>query len=145
MNGGAEILVVEDNPNDIELMLRSFRRHYLANSIFVARDGAEALDYVFGTGAHAQGGGQDQPKIIFLDLNLPKLNGIEVLRRLKSDERTRAIPVVVLTSAEEERNTIESYQLGVNSYIVKPVEFENFIRAVSQAGLYWMVLNRRPS
>jgi CheY-like chemotaxis protein len=140
VNGCAEILFVEDDPNDIELMLRSLRRHHLATSIFVARDGAEALDYVFG-----RGGGQDQPKIIFLDLNLPKLSGIEVLRRVKSDERTRAVPVVVLISAKHELDTIESYQLGVNGYIVKPVEFEGFVRAVSDAGLYWMVRNQSPA
>ncbi|MGH7846655.1 MAG: response regulator [Candidatus Binatia bacterium] len=136
---------MEDNLNDIDLMLRSFRRHHLVNSICVARDGAEALDYVFGTGAHAQRGAPGQPKIILLDLNLPKLNGIEVLRQVKSDEHARAIPVVVLISAKHEREAIESYQLDVNSYIVKPVEFEDFVRAVSDAGLYWMVRNRRPA
>jgi CheY-like chemotaxis protein len=145
MNTQAEILLVEDNPNDMELTLRSLRRHHLANSVFVARDGAEALEYVFGTGRHAQRGAQNQPKIILLDLNLPKLNGIEVLRRLRDDQRTRRIPVVILTSSKEEQDNVTQDHLGVNAYIVKPVGFENFVRAVSEAGLYWMLLDRPPA
>jgi two-component system response regulator len=129
----------------LELTRRSLRIHHLFNSIFVARDGAEALEYVFGTGRHAQRDGQSQPTIILLDLNLPKLNGIEVLRRLRADQRTHRIPVVVLTSSQDEQDSVHGDQLGVNAYIVKPIAFENFVRAASEAGLSWMLLDRAPA
>jgi two-component system response regulator len=138
----AEILLVEDNPNDMELTLRAMSTYNLANKIYVAKDGAEALDYVFGEGAYNKRDMKDKPQVILLDLKLPKMDGLEVLRKLKSDERTKVIPIVVLTSSTEDRDVIESYELGVNSYIVKPVDFDKFISAVSQIGLYWMLLNK---
>jgi two-component system response regulator len=138
----AEILLVEDNPNDMELTLRAMSTYNLANKIYVAKDGAEALDYVFGEGAYNKRDMKDKPQVILLDLKLPKMDGLEVLRKLKSDERTKVIPIVVLTSSTEDRDVIESYELGVNSYIVKPVDFDKFINAVSQIGLYWMLLNK---
>lgn len=139
-----EILLVEDNPHDAELALRALRKNNLANKVHVAKDGAEALDFIFGarpTGAGRAGNGI---KVILLDLKLPKVDGIEVLRRVKSDERTRSIPVVVLTSSHEDRDVVESYKLGVNSYIVKPVEFETFVQAVTDLGFYWLLLNKAP-
>lgn len=140
-----EILLVEDNPNDVELTLHVFREHHLANRIHVARDGAEALEYVFGAGEAGEPRAPTIPKVILLDLKLPKVDGLEVLRRLKADSRTRTIPVVVLTSSREERDIVESYQLGVNSYIVKPVDFEQFTEAVRQVGFYWLLLNQPPA
>jgi CheY-like chemotaxis protein len=140
-----EILLVEDNPNDEELTLYALRKNNITNHIQVVRDGAEALEYLFCTGSYAQGQINDPPKVILLDLKLPKVDGLEVLERIKADARTRTIPVVVLTSSQEERDIVESYQLGVNSYIVKPVDFEQFIEAVRQLGLYWMLLNKTPS
>lgn len=131
-----EILLVEDNPHDVELTLRALKRNNLANRVHVARDGAEALEFL-----------RDRvpmPKVVLLDLKLPKVSGLEVLRALKSDERTRTIPVVMLTSSREEPDIQESYRLGVNSYIVKPVDFEAFMRAVTDAGLYWLLLNEPP-
>jgi two-component system response regulator len=142
-----EILLVEDNPNDVELTLRALRKHHLANKLFVVNDGAEALDFIFGTGAYAASEGQPAvatPKVIFLDLKLPKVDGLEVLRAMKDDERAKLIPVVVLTSSEEERDIVHSYELGVNSYIVKPIDFENFSRAIAELGFYWLVLNKCP-
>jgi two-component system, response regulator len=139
-----EILLVEDNPDDLDLTLHVFRKHRLANRVEVARDGAEALEFVFGTGAWADRRVEDGPKLVLLDLKLPRVDGIEVLRRLKGDPRTRMIPVVMLTSSREERDVVESYRLGVNSYIVKPVDFEQFTEAVRQLGLYWMLLNHPP-
>ena len=139
-----EILLVEDNPNDAELTLYALKKYNVANHIEVARDGAEALDYVFCTGAYAHRRIENGPKVVLLDLKLPKVDGLEVLRRIKADPRTRTIPVVVLTSSCEERDIVESYQLGVNSYIVKPVDFEQFTQAVRQLGLYWMLLNQAP-
>ena len=136
-----EILLVEDNPNDVELTTRALRKHNLANRLHVARDGAEALDYFFGADGTLK---HEKPKVILLDLKLPKVDGIEVLRRIKSDERTKTIPVVVLTSSNQERDLKECYDLGVNSYITKPVEFENFIAAVSELGFYWLLLNQPP-
>jgi CheY-like chemotaxis protein len=141
MANGVEILLVEDNPSDVELALHALKRHHLANHIEVVRDGAEALDFIFCTGAYAQRNAQDNPRVILLDLKLPKVDGLEVLQRVKSDARTRMIPVVILTSSREERDIVESYQLGVNSYIVKPVDFEQFTEAVRQLGLYWLLLN----
>ncbi len=140
-----EILLVEDNPNDVELTLRAFKKNNLTNPIEVVRDGAEALEFIFGTGAFAGRQVENGPKIILLDLKLPKVDGLEVLRRVKSDPRTKTIPVVVLTSSREERDIVESYQLGVNSYIVKPVDFDQFIESARLLGLYWLLLNQPPS
>ena len=139
-----EILLVEDNPNDLELALHSLKQHNLANHVQVARDGAEALDFIFGTGPYAGRRLHDGPMVVLLDLKLPLVDGLEVLRRVKSDPLTRGLPVVVLTSSSEERDVVESYQLGVNSYIVKPVDFEQFTEAVRQLGLYWVLLNEPP-
>jgi two-component system response regulator len=141
-----EILLVEDNPNDVELALRALKKNHLANRIHVVRDGAEALEFIFGTGAYKSRSNQGygQPKVILLDLKLPKVDGLEVLRRLKGDERTRSIPVVMMTSSREERDVVESYRLGVNSYIVKPVDFDQFTEAVRQLGMYWVLLNNPP-
>lgn len=136
-----EILLVEDNPNDMELALHALRRHHLSNRIHVARDGEEALTFLFGDEGQST---QHRPKVILLDLKLPKVDGIEVLRRIKGNEQTRKIPVVVLTSSREERDIVNSYDLGVNSYIVKPVDFEQFTEAVRQLGLYWALLNQPP-
>lgn len=140
-----EILLVEDNPSDVELTLHALRKHHLANRIQVVRDGAEALDFIFGTGAFVGRDLGETPRVILLDLKLPKLDGREVLRRIKADPRTRKIPVVMLTSSREERDIIESYHLGVNSYIVKPVDFARFAAAVEQLGLYWLLLNCPPA
>ena len=139
-----EILLVEDNPEDLELALRALRKANLTNLIKVARDGAEAVEFIFGEGAHAGRKVEDVPKVILLDLKLPKLDGLEVLRRIKSDPRTKTIPVVVLTSSKEQNDVVESYKLGVNSYIVKPVNFERFAAAVQDLGMYWLLLNQAP-
>lgn len=139
-----EILLVEDNPHDLELTLHAFRENHVANQLQVARDGAEALDFLFCTGVHAHRRPEDRPRVILLDLKLPKVDGLEVLRAIKADPRTRTIPVVVLTSSREERDIVESYHLGVNSYIVKPVDFEQFTEAVRSLGLYWLLLNQAP-
>jgi two-component system response regulator len=139
-----EILLVEDNPDDVELTLHAFRKNNLTNQIDVVRDGAEALDYLFCTGPYAQRHIENGPRVILLDLKLPKVDGLEVLRRIKADPRTRMIPVVVLTTSREDRDIVESYNLGVNSYIVKPVNFEQFVEAVRQLGLYWLLLNQPP-
>ncbi len=141
---GIELLLVEDNPEDLELALRALRKAKVANRIHVARDGAEALDFIFGEGTHAGRNLADGPNVILLDLKLPKIDGLEVLRRVKGDPRTRMIPVVVLTSSKEQRDIVESYHLGVNSYIVKPVNFERFAAAVGEIGLYWLLLNQPP-
>lgn len=138
------VLLVEDNEEDVELTLRVFRQYHLANHIHVVRDGAEALDCLFGSGAYAERSPCEQTKLILLDLKLPKVDGLEVLRRCKSHDRTRSIPIVVLTSSREEQDMIESYKLGVNSYIVKPVDFYQFVEAVKQLNLYWLVLNQSP-
>lgn len=139
-----EILLVEDNPNDLELALHALRRNNLANHIEIARDGAEALDFIFGDGAYSGRRIEEAPKVILLDLKLPKVDGLEVLQRIKADPRTCTIPVVALTSSREERDVVESYKLGVNSYIVKPVDFEQFTEAVRSLGLYWLLLNQPP-
>jgi CheY-like chemotaxis protein len=131
-----DILLVEDNPNDAELTMRALKKTNLAVRLSVARDGAEALEYLLGT--------RPKPKVIFLDLKLPKIDGVEVLRRARADERTRSIPVVVLTSSQEERDISECYKLGVNSYVVKPVEFDKFYEAVADLATYWLVLNKSP-
>jgi two-component system response regulator len=132
----ADILLVEDNPNDAELTQRALRKTDIGVHLALARDGAEALEYLLG--------GQHKPRVIFLDLKLPKIDGIEVLRRVRADDRTRSIPVVVLTSSQEERDITECYKLGVNSYVVKPVEFEKFYKAVGDLAIYWLILNKSP-
>jgi two-component system response regulator len=139
-----EILLVEDNPNDEELALYALKKNNIANQIKVVRDGAEAVEYIFCTGAYEYRQINDPPKLILLDLKLPKVDGLEVLKQIKADPRTRNIPVVMLTSSKEERDVIDSYELGANSYIVKPVDFEQFGEVVRQLGLYWMVLNQNP-
>ncbi len=139
-----EILLVEDNPNDVELTLRALQKQNLSNRVFVVKDGAEALDFIFASGAYSQRKVEKRPKVVLLDLKLPKVDGIEVLRRIKADSRTSPIPVVMLTSSQEERDVVNSYNLGVNSYIVKPVDFSNFVHAVSELGIYWGVLNKLP-
>ncbi len=144
MDNHVEILLVEDNPNDVELTLHAFKRNNLANTVHVARDGAEALDYIFAEGEYSGRDVNHKPRLILLDLKLPKVDGLQVLRRLKSDSRTQSIPVVVLTTSREERDLIESYSLGVNSYIVKPVDFDQFSEATRVIGLYWMLLNESP-
>jgi CheY-like chemotaxis protein len=139
-----EILLVEDNPQDLELALRALEKAKVSNRIQVARDGAEALDFIFGEGSHAGRQLSNGPKVILLDLKLPKVDGLEVLKRLKTDARTKMIPVVILTSSKEQRDLVESYALGVNSYIVKPVNFERFAEAVRDLGFYWLLLNQAP-
>ena len=140
-----EILLVEDNPNDVELTLRALQKQNLASKVLVVKDGVEALEFIFATGAFAHRKIENRPKVVLLDLKLPKIDGIEVLGRMKNDERTRHIPVVMLTSSQEERDVLDTYNLGVNSYIVKPVDFSNFVHAVSELGLYWGLLNKVPS
>lgn len=142
-DNGVEILLVEDNGNDEMLALHAFKRFNIANKVHVVRDGAEALEYVFCTGAYASRR-IENPKVILLDLKLPLVDGIEVLRQIRCDPRTRLVPVVMLTSSSEERDIIETYQLGVNSYIVKPVDFEQFNEVARHLGYYWLLLNRQP-
>ncbi len=139
-----EILLVEDNPNDVELTLRALKKRNLANKVHVVKDGAEALEFIFGTGTYAERNINQIPKVILLDLKLPKVDGLEVLRIVKSDERTKVIPVVVLTSSKEESDLVESYRLGANSYITKPVDFDKFAQIVSEMGLYWLLVNQPP-
>jgi CheY-like chemotaxis protein len=139
-----EILLVEDNRTDAELATMALQERNLANHLVWVKDGAEALDFLFGSGAYVGRQVANTPKVVLLDLRLPKVDGMEVLRRLKLDERTKAIPVVVLTSSKEDRDIVESYQLGVNSYISKPVDFDDFSRVVSELGLYWLLINRPP-
>ncbi len=138
------ILLVEDNPDDVELTLRSLRKNNILNEVVVAGDGVEALDYLFGTGAHAGRDLSVMPAVILLDLKLPRIDGLEVLRRLRADERTELLPVVILTSSEEEQDMLSSYKLGANSYIRKPVDFVQFSEAIKQLGLYWLLLNEPP-
>ncbi len=143
-NSAVEILLVEDNPNDVELTLRALKKNNLANRVVVVKDGAEALDFIFATGDYSERDILNVPKVVFLDLKLPKVDGLEVLRRMKSDERTSKIPVVVLTSSQEDRDIVESYKLGVNSYVTKPVDFDQFISSVQEIGLYWLIVNKPP-
>ena len=138
-----EILLVEDNPTDAELAIRALKKSILSNKLVWVKDGAEALDFIFATGVYSERQVAHGPNVILLDLRLPKVDGMEVLRRIKKDERTRIIPVVVLTSSKEDRDVVESYQLGVNSYICKPVEFDEFVKVVSELGLYWQLVNQR--
>lgn len=144
MANEVEILLVEDNPTDAELCIRALKKHNLANKLFWVKDGAEALDFIFAEGAYSDRMVENGPKVVLLDLRLPKIDGQEVLRRVKSDERTKIIPVVVITSSKEDRDIAESYKLGVNSYISKPVEFEGFAKVVSELGMYWLLLNKPP-
>lgn len=139
-----EILIVEDTDQDLELALRALRKAKLSNHIHIARDGQEALDFLFCEGPHSARRIENEPKVILLDLKLPKVDGLEVLQRIKGDPRTMAIPVVVLTSSKEQNDVVESYNLGVNSYIVKPVNFEQFSEAVQKIGMYWLLINHPP-
>jgi CheY-like chemotaxis protein len=138
------IMLVEDNPDDEALTLRALRKNNIQNEVVVAHDGVEALDYLFGTGIYVTRDTRSKPVVVLLDLKLPKIDGLEVLRRLRTDERTKFIPVVVLTSSKEEQDLINSYSFGCNSYIRKPVDFVQFVEAVRQLGLYWLVLNEAP-
>ncbi|MGB0128055.1 MAG: response regulator [Rhodocyclaceae bacterium] len=135
------ILLVEDNPDDEALTLRAFNKNRIANQVVVARDGVEALDFLFGTGAHAGRDTSVMPAVVLLDLKLPRIDGLEVLRRIRAEESTRLLPVVILTTSKEQQDILEAYSLGANSYIRKPVDFERFIYAVGQMGLYWLALN----
>lgn len=139
-----DILLVEDNPSDAELTIKALRRNKIINALLHLQDGEDALDYIFATGKYSDRNIDDIPKIILLDLKMPKIDGLEVLKKIKSDQRTKIIPVVLLTSSNEDKDIIDSYKLGVNSYIVKPVEFENFVKAVSDVGLYWLLVNQPP-
>lgn len=139
-----EILLVEDNPTDAELTMRALKRKNMANQVVWVKDGEEALDFIFANGEYSHRNPDDLPKLILLDLRMPKVDGLEVLQRIKAEENTRKIPVVVLTSSKEDRDIVESYELGVNSYVSKPVEFDQFIDAVSTLGFYWMLINNPP-
>jgi two-component system response regulator len=139
-----EIVLIEDNPHDAELALRALKKQGLANKVQWLHDGAEALEFIFASGAYAGRSVNNRPKVILLDLKLPKVDGLEVLRRLKADASTKSIPVVVMTSSQEEQDIVESYRLGVNSYIVKPVDFDKFAQSVANMGLYWLLLNKVP-
>jgi CheY-like chemotaxis protein len=139
-----EVLLVEDNPHDAEMTLSALKKHHLANRVHHVKDGAEALAFIFATGAYATRKVECSPKVVLLDLKLPKVDGLEVLKKMKSDERTQMTPVVVMTSSNEERDVVGSYRLGVNSYIVKPVDFEKFSESMRQLGLYWLLVNRAP-
>lgn len=145
MSNGTEILLIEDNPEDVEITLRAFQKHHIANKIHVVRDGEEALECLFSTGRYAEHSPCQNTRLILLDLKLPKVDGLEILQKCKTDPRTKHIPVVVLTSSREERDLAESYNYGVNSYVVKPVDFPQFSDAVRQLGLYWMLLNQVPA
>lgn len=138
------ILLVEDNPDDADLTMEAFRRSHILNEVVLARDGAEALDYLFGSGAYAQSGPQPLPAVMILDLNLPKIPGLDVLQRVRSSDRTRLLPVVILTTSAEDRDVIESYNLGANAYVQKPVDFDQFIEAASRLGLFWLLVNVQP-
>ncbi len=138
------VLLVEDNPDDVDLTLHAFRSNGLFNEIVVARDGAEALDYLFGTGSYASAGPQPLPVVMILDLNMPRVSGLDVLRRIRAEERTRLLPTVILTTSVEQRDVMESYQLGANAYVQKPVALEDFVVAAGRLGLFWLLVNVRP-
>jgi two-component system response regulator len=140
-----EMLLIEDNPDEAELTIRSLRKNNLANHLIHIDDGEKALDFIFSQGEYSNNTELMRPKLILLDLNLPKVDGLEILKRVKSDDRTKTIPVVVLTSSKEERDIVESYKLGVNGYIVKPVDFNSFTKAVADIGMYWLILNEPPA
>jgi two-component system response regulator len=137
-----EILLVEDNPQDLELTMRALRKNNLANAVTSVSDGEAALDFLFARGQYAGRDINNHPRVVFLDLKLPKVDGIEVLRQVKADERTMSIPIVVVTSSAEERDRIKSYQLGVNSFVVKPIEFDSFVKTIAELGFYWMAINK---
>jgi two-component system response regulator len=139
-----DVLLVEDNPDDVALAMFAFKKNNFSNRVHVARDGAEAIEYIFGTGTYAERKNCQAPRLILLDLKLPKVDGLEVLRRVKSDPRTQNTPVVMMTSSREENDLVTSYALGVNSYIVKPVDFQQFVDAARTLGLYWLLLNEPP-
>ena len=145
MNEKSDIILVEDNPSDAELTIRALRKNNIINGLIHLQDGEEALEYIFATGKYAGRNINEIPKVIFLDLKMPKLSGLEVLKKIKSDEQTKIIPVVLLTSSKEETDILEGYKLGVNSYIVKPVGFENFVKAICNVGLYWLLINHSPN
>lgn len=138
------ILLVEDNADDEELTLRALKKNHIGNKVFIVRDGAEALDFLFCTGIYADRDPHEMPQVTLLDLKLPKVDGLEVLRRLRADPRTHTLPIVILTSSNEEKDVVEGYQLGANSYVRKPVDFNEFLEAARQLGLYWLVLNNAP-
>jgi two-component system response regulator len=138
------ILLVEDNPDDEALTLRAFHKNRIGNKIFIVHDGAEALDFLFCTGIYAERDPHEIIQVVLLDLNLPKVGGLEVLRRIRADKRTRTLPVVILTSSKEEKDLAEGYEYGANSYVRKPVDFNEFIEAIQHLGLYWLVLNKTP-
>ncbi|WP_420582605.1 response regulator [Reichenbachiella sp.] len=141
----AEIVLVEDNPNDAEITIRSLKKHHLANKLVWLKDGVEALDFLFARNEYKNRDVKNLPRVIFLDLKLPKIDGIEVLEEIRKNEITKKIPVVVLTSSKEEQDVMKTYDLGVNSYIVKPVEFENFAKAIAEVGFYWLITNTTPT
>ncbi len=141
---GKSILLVEDNPDDVELTLRAFKQYNISNEISVVRDGAEALDYLFATGTYSDRDKTTMPAVVILDLKLPKVDGLEVLQRMRADERTKLVPVVILTSSKEERDMVNGYKFGANSYVRKPVDFTQFVEAVRELGLYWLVINEPP-
>lgn len=139
-----EILIVEDNPQDAELTIRALRKHKLANNIYIAEDGEEALDFIFCKGKYSNRNFENPPKVIFLDLKLPKVNGLEVLQKIKLNPLTKSLPVVMVTSSREDPDIKKAYELGVNSYVVKPVNFDDFLNAMSHTGLYWLLVNETP-
>ena len=143
-NGMGDVLLVEDNDNDVDLTLHSFKKHHLANSVDVVRDGEKALEYLFATGEYAHRKNAPLPKVVLLDLKLPRVDGLEVLRQVKADERTKDMPVVILTSSTLDRDIKQAYKLGANSYIVKPVDFPKFSKSVAEVGMYWLFLNTPP-
>ena len=145
MSESKKILLVEDNPDDIDLTLRAFKKNNVANEVIVKRDGAEALDFFFGKDGIANEGGTGLPAVILLDLKLPKIDGLEVLKKIRADDRTKLIPIVILTSSKEQADIVKGYKQGCNSYIRKPVDFNQFAEAIKQLGLYWLVLNEAPT
>ncbi|HEV7765905.1 MAG TPA: response regulator [Thermoanaerobaculia bacterium] len=145
MNAEVEILIVEDNARDLELTMRALAKHNLGNRVVAVRDGAEALDFLFARGKYEDRPVGDGPHVIFLDMKLPKVDGIEVLRQIKADERTKTIPVVMVTSSAQERDMAESYRFGVNSYVVKPIDFDSFVKTIADLGFYWLAVNRHTS
>ncbi len=140
-----EILLVEDNVNDVELTLRALSKNHLDSALHVVRDGQEALDFIFSQGSYASRGTKSPPKVVFLDLKLPKIDGLEVLKKIKTNNKAKTIPIVIVTSSQEAQDIQECYRLGANSFIQKPIEFDNFMQAISDAGLYWTVVNKSPS